>query len=95
MSETDQNCQSNESPKNANSKSGSSIVFLVLAMVCVMVFSLYYPFPDGKSLNLTGFLKLWFREIILMSAVLAFCLVYLIKKTIASASKTRAKKDAS
>jgi len=47
---------------------GNTFVFflLVVFMLVVMVGSIYYPFPSGEQMTIGGFLKLWFREAILL-----------------------------
>jgi hypothetical protein len=33
-----------------------------------MIWSVYFPFPGGKSLGFSGFIALWFRELLIVGA---------------------------
>jgi len=45
-----------------------------------MIVSIYYPFPNSKSLGLGDFLLLWFREVVIVLVVLAAVLIGSISK---------------
>jgi hypothetical protein len=46
-------------------------------MVGLMCYSITYPYPDGKSLDVGDFIALWLREIVI-AALLAFSLLALL-----------------
>ena len=59
---------------------GMQVVLCVGAlavMVGLMYYSITYPYPDGKPLDVGGFIALWLREILIV-ALLAFGLLMLL-----------------
>jgi len=40
-----------------------------------MIGSIYFPYPDGKSLDLPTFVLFWLRELITVGVILVACFV--------------------
>jgi hypothetical protein len=51
------------------------ILLLVLALVGLMIGSIYFPFPNGKSLDLPTFVLFWLRELIIVGVIVVGCFV--------------------
>ena len=71
--------QGNESTKN------TMVTLLVmfaaiLFLIGAMVYSIYHPFPSGKSLTLSSFIGLWLRELVILSFLAIVTIGILIKK---------------
>jgi hypothetical protein len=47
----------------------------VLILILGMAASIYYPFPNGKSLSLGDFIALWLREILILLGLLVAVVV--------------------
>ncbi|TAK90797.1 MAG: hypothetical protein EPO06_07160 [Burkholderiaceae bacterium] len=56
-----------------------------------MYYSITYPYPSGKSLDLTGFVTLWLREIILLAFVVLGLFVVVVARFVAIIRHLRAK----
>ena len=60
---------SRKSPANALGK--VAIAFLaILIILGGMLWSVYYQLPDGLEINFIGFIKLWFRELVITGALI-------------------------
>ena len=46
---------------------GILAIFVVLPL---MIYSIYYPYPSGHSIDMAGFVMLWLREIIFLDVLL-------------------------
>ena len=55
------------------------VVVLVIFMVVLMAVSITDPFPDGKSLGVTEFIMLWFREILTVGLFVIIGVAWLFK----------------
>lgn len=57
---------------DANTQSRSAkrhvvmLLLAIVAMVAVLLGSLYYPSPSGQALGVKNFVLLWFRELIIL-----------------------------
>lgn len=58
----------------------AGILALVALLVIIMIASIYYPFPSGKTMTFSGFVQLWFREIILVSLITVALLIAVIRR---------------
>lgn len=47
-------------------------------LVGLMYYSLVYPYPNGKSLDLVGFVELWGRELLILGTAAIFLVVVLV-----------------
>jgi hypothetical protein len=50
-----------------NTAIGILAIFVVLLL---MIYSIYYPYPSGHSLDIAGFVMLWLRELIFLGVLL-------------------------
>jgi len=51
----------------------------VLALlVGLMYYSLVYPYPNGKPLDLIDFIELWWRELLILGGIAVFLVVALV-----------------
>jgi hypothetical protein len=75
-------------PASSNEKQnkadlGFGFVVALLIMLAIMVGSIYYPYPNGKHLDLWGFVALWAREIIIVGlsllVVIALAIAWLFR----------------
>jgi len=48
----------------------------VIALVGLMVASLFYTGPSGQSLDVIGFIQLWLREIIILGFLVGLFVVF-------------------
>jgi len=55
-----------KTPWYRNYGNASAFVLAVIALLGLMVASIYYTGSSGQSLGVIGFLQLWFREIIIL-----------------------------
>ncbi|GAA5173359.1 hypothetical protein GCM10025771_00620 [Niveibacterium umoris] len=54
---------------------GLGFVVALVAMLAIMIGSIYYPFPNGKHLDFWGFVALWGREILIVGLSLFVIIV--------------------
>jgi nitric oxide reductase large subunit len=65
-----------ENTTSSSEHSAGKFVFALLALVLVMIFSVYYKGPSGQSFDTEGFILFWLRELILLGfIVIAFVIV--------------------
>jgi len=54
---------------NISHRNIAIFILAVVVMLAVMIGSIYYPFPNDQGMDAMGFIKLWFREIILLGGI--------------------------
>lgn len=59
-----------------NSRGNTALTFLaVVLLLGVMIGSIYYPFPSGQSMTVTGFIQLWLREVIILAVIVVIFII--------------------
>ena len=51
----------------------------ILILVILMIVSIYYPYPNGKSLGFWNFVIIWFRELVILGVFLILFFAWIIK----------------
>lgn len=60
----------------SNSRGNAALTFLAVVLVLgVMIGSIYYPFPNGQSMTVTGFIQLWLREVITLAIIVVVFII--------------------
>jgi len=59
-----------------SSRGNTALTFLAFVLVLgMMIGSIYYPFPSGQSMTVTGFIQLWFREVITLAVIVVVFII--------------------
>jgi hypothetical protein len=61
--------------KNALKRNIAIAILAIVVMLVVMITSIYYPYPSGQSMDIAAFIKLWFRELLILG-VLLIAIIY-------------------
>lgn len=65
------------------SSHGLSFVVALVAMLAIMIGSIYYPYPNGKHPDFWAFVALWGREILIVGlslfVVIAMAVAWLVR----------------
>ena len=61
--------------KNSLQRNIAIAILAIVVMLAVMIASIYYPFPSGQSMDIAGFVTLWFRELLILG-VLLIAIIY-------------------